>query len=267
MIQNNNIHPTAIIEPTAVIGDGVTIGPYCVIGGQCVLGDRVHLKSHIVIDGDTHIGDDTQIFPFASIGTIPQDLKFGGEQSRLRIGKRNRIREQVTINPGTEGGGMETIIGDDNLLMISVHIAHDCRVGNHVIMANNATLAGHVTVDDHAILGGLSAVRQFIRIGKGAMIGGMSGVEADVIPYGMVVGERAHLRGLNLIGLQRQGTDKSLIRARQALTQHLFQGAGELNARLAEARLQHQDNPEFLDLLDFIDHAVLNNGLVKPNSK
>jgi len=175
----NIIHPTAVIDPQAVLGKNITIGPYCVLGSDVVIKDNCSLYSHIVIDGDTVIGEGTRIFPFAS---DLSDLKYKGEKSTLRIGARNTIREQVTINPGTEGDNMQTIIGDDNLLMIGVHVAHDCIIGNHNVFANNATLAGHVKIGNNVVIGGLSAVHQFVRIGDHAMIGGMSGVENDVIP-------------------------------------------------------------------------------------
>ena len=190
------IHPTAIISSPENIGDDVRIGPYCTIGPDVILDNCVQLHSHVVIDGHTSVGYKSTIYPFASIGFPPQDLKYKGEKSKLIIGERNEIREHVTINPGTEGGLMETRIGDNCLFMIGSHIAHDCVVGNHVILANNATLGGHVEVGDYAIIGGLSGVHQFVRIGAHAMVGGMSGVEQDLIPYGSAMGERARLRGL-----------------------------------------------------------------------
>ena len=199
-----DVHPTAVVSSQANIGNDVRIGPYCVIGPESVIGDGVFLHSHVVIDGQTVVGEGTNIYPFASIGLPPQDLKYKGEDSSLIIGARNQIREHVTMNPGTEGGGMKTIIGDDCLFMIGSHVAHDCIIGNHVILANNATLGGHVQVGDFAIIGGLSGIHQFVRIGAHAMVGGMSGVEQDLIPYGSAMGERAKLRGLNLIGLQRR---------------------------------------------------------------
>src|ERR1700739_1226866 len=179
------IHPTAIVAPGAMLAEDVVIGPYCVVGDNAVLGPRVTLRSHVVVDGRTTIGEGTRVFPFASIGLEPQDLKYRGERSELVIGRNNTIREYVTMNPGTEGGGMVTRIGDDCLFMVGAHVAHDCQIGDHVIMANNATLGGHVTLGDYVVIGGLSAVHQFVRIGAHAMIGGMSGVENDVIPFGM----------------------------------------------------------------------------------
>ncbi len=249
----SDIHPTAIVDSTAKIADNVRIGPYAVIGpGGVVLDRDVEIKAHVCIEGDTHIGTGTVVYPFASIGTPPQDLKFHGEKSRLRIGAHNVIREHVTMNPGTEGGGMETRIGDHGLFMIGAHVAHDCRVGNHVILANNATLAGHVHVGDYAIIGGLSAARQFVRIGAHAMIGGMTGVENDVIPYGMAVGERAHLAGLNLVGLDRRGFDKSEIQDLRRAFKQLFEGEGTLGERVASVSEAHAENSLVQTILGFI---------------
>ena len=189
------LHPTAVVEDGAEIGAGCRVGAYSVIGPEVALAEGVVVHSHVALAGVTRIGAGTVIFPFASIGHIPQDLKFTGERAELIIGARNRIREHCTMNPGTAGGGGATRVGDDGLFMVGTHVAHDCIVGNHVIMANNATLAGHCVVEDHVILGGLAAVHQHVRLGRGAMIGGLAGVVADVIPYGSVTGERAHLGG------------------------------------------------------------------------
>ncbi len=229
------VHPTAIIARGAVLADDVVIGPYCVIGENVVLAPGVVLGAHVVIDGRTTIGERTRIFPFAVIGLEPQDLKYRGEPSSLIIGRDNTIREHVTINPGTEGGSMVTRIGDHCLLMVGAHVAHDCHIGDHVIMANNATLAGHVVVEEYARLGGLSAVHQFVRIGRHAMVGGMSGVERDVIPYGQVIGDRARLTGLNIIGMQRAGYSREDIQALRAAYQVLFASGGTLSERVEEA--------------------------------
>jgi UDP-N-acetylglucosamine acyltransferase len=229
------IHPTAIVAPGARMADDVVIGPYCVVGDEVVLSAGVSLKSHVVIDGRTTIGEATRIFPFASIGLEPQDLKYQGEASSLVIGRNNTIREYVTINPGTAGGGMVTRVGDDCLLMIGVHVAHDCQIADNVIMANNATLAGHVVVGEYARLGGLCAVHQFVRIGRHAMIGGMSGVERDVIPYGQVMGDRARLYGLNIIGMQRVGFSREDLQGLRSAYQFLFSDGGTLNDRVNEA--------------------------------
>ena len=197
------IHKSSIIDKKAKISNNVKIGPYSVIGPNVVIEENVEINSHVNVSGNTHIGSGTKIFPFASIGTDPQDLKFKGEKNSLTIGKNNTIREYVTINPGTESGGGTTTIGNNCLFMISSHIAHDCKVGNGVIIANNVPLGGHVTIEDGVIIGGNSAVQQFTRIGRLAMIGGMTGVLKDVIPFGLSFGNRNYLKGLNLIGLRR----------------------------------------------------------------
>ncbi|MDX2073922.1 MAG: acyl-ACP--UDP-N-acetylglucosamine O-acyltransferase [Alphaproteobacteria bacterium] len=248
------LHPTAIIAPTASIGKDVEIGPYCVIGAHVAIGAGTKLHSHVVIDGHTQIGERNQIFPFASLGSAPQDLKYKGEPSELIIGDDNVIREQVTMNPGTEGGGMKTVVGSHCLFMMAAHVAHDCVVGNHVILANNATLAGHVHVGDHVVIGGLAAVHQFVRIGAHAMIGGLSGVEHDVIPYGSVMGERANLAGLNLVGMKRRGFDRDAINALRAVYKQMFEDeAGTLAERLAEVGKTYGSIPEVADMITFIN--------------
>lgn len=248
----SKVHSTAVIEEGASVASDVAIGPYCVVGPHVVLHSGVTLKPHVVIEGHTVIGEGTVVYPFASLGSPPQDLKFGGEESRLVIGARNTIREHVTMNPGTEGGGMETRVGDECLFMMASHVAHDCIVGNRVIMANNATLGGHVHVGDHAIIGGLAAVHQFIRIGAHAIIGGMSGVESDVIPYGRVKGERASLAGLNLIGLERRGFAKDKIRVLQSAYKDLFQEEGTLDQRLESVTERYGDDETVSDILTFV---------------
>ena len=261
-----SIHETAVVDPAAKVGANVSIGPYCVVGPEVTLGDGVVLKSHVVVDGLTEIGEGTRIFPFASIGTAPQDLKYKGEKSRLIIGRNNVIREHATMNPGTEGGGMETRVGDNGLFMIGIHVAHDCVVGNHVIMANNATLAGHVVVGDFAIIGGLAAVHQFVRIGEHAMIGGLSGVEHDVIPFGSVMGERASLAGLNLVGLKRRGFDRDTIHGIRAAYRGLFEGAGTLEERLDGVIAEFGENSVVRQVADFI-RGESKRGLVVPKSE
>lgn len=247
------IHPTAIVEPGAQLADDVVVGPYCVIGPHVMLGPGVSLKSHVVVDGRTTIGARTRVFPFASIGHETQDLKYAGEPSSLDIGCDNTIREHVTINPGTAGGGMNTCIGNHCLLMVGAHVAHDCRVGDHVILVNNATLGGHVVIEDHAILGGLSAVHQFVRIGRHAMIGGMSGVERDVIPYGLVMGDRARLTGINIIGMQRRGFSRDDIQGLRSAYQFLFtNGGGTLNERVNEAAERFRGIGPVDDIVAFI---------------
>ena len=228
------IHATAIVAPGAELAEDVVIGPYCIVGENVKLGPRVSLRSHAIVDGRTTIGESTRLFPFASIGLEPQDLKYRGENSELVIGPNNTIREYVTINPGTEGGGMVTRIGSGCLFMVGAHVAHDCQIGDHVIMANNATLAGHVVIEDYAVLGGLCAVHQHVRIGRHAMVGGMSGVERDVIPYGQVIGNRARLCGLNIIGMQRRGFSREDIQFLRNAYQFLFSSAGTLSDRVYE---------------------------------
>ena len=198
------IHKSSVIDPKAKISQNVKIGPFCYIGPNIELEENVELISNIHLEGNTKIGKGTRIFPFASIGTQPQDLKYNNEKNSTLIGENNIIREYVTINPGTEGGGSQTIIGNNCLFMISSHIAHDCKIGNNVIIANNVPLGGHVTIEDSVVIGGNSAVQQFTRIGRLAMIGGMTGVLKDVIPFGLSVGNRNYLQGLNLIGLRRK---------------------------------------------------------------
>lgn len=227
-----DIHPTAVIDPGAKIGDGCFIGPYCVIGPHVALAEGVRLHSHVVIAGRTSIGPRTQIYPFSSIGQPPQDLKYKGEPSELHIGADTIIREHVTMNPGTEGGGMLTSIGDRCLFMPGSHVAHDCRIGNHVILANNATLAGHVVLEDHVIMGGLSGAQQFVRIGRGAIIGAMAGAKSDVIPYGMVMGRPGLLAGLNLIGLKRAGVDGKEIQDLLKAYDELFAAEGTFAERI-----------------------------------
>lgn len=250
-MSNPSVHPTAIIDPAAKIGQGVSIGPYCVVGPDVTLGDRVTLKAHVVVDGRTSVGEGTTIYPFASIGAAPQDLKYRGEKSELVIGKNCTIREHATMNPGTESGAMKTVVGDNGLFMVGTHVAHDCVVGNNVIMANNATLAGHVQVGDYALIGGLSAVHQFVRIGAFAVIGGMTGVESDVIPYGRVKGERGHLAGLNLVGLERGGFDKIAIRTIAKVVDELFSGEGTFDSRLEKLSADYADDALAQGILTF----------------
>jgi UDP-N-acetylglucosamine acyltransferase len=246
-----SIHPTAVIADGAQIDDNVKIGPYCVIGAHVKIASGCEIKSHVCIDGHTEIGENCTIFPFASLGHAPQDLKYNGEKTYLRIGRNNKIREHVTMNPGTESGAGETVIGDNCLFMVGAHIAHDCILGNNVIMANNATLGGHVEVGDYVVIGGLSAVHQFIRIGSYAIIGGFSGVESDVIPYGRVKGERAHLAGLNLIGLERRGFSKDNVRDIQKAFNQLFAENDTLEQRLESVQMDFANNPAVMHVIEF----------------
>lgn len=251
--ENSLIHPTAIIAANAKIGENVSIGAYCVIGDNVELDRNVTLKSHVVIEGQTKVGEGTTIYPFASIGHKPQDLKFQGEASRVIIGKNNDIREYVTISPGTKGGGLETVIGDNCLFMISVHIAHDCIVGNNVILANNVTFAGHVKVGDFAVVGGLSAVHQFVRIGHNAMIGGMSGIENDVIPFGQANGERANLTGLNLVGLKRGNFSKDEINALRNAYKLLFvNDDSTFDKRIEKIASQFKESENVKKVIEFL---------------
>ncbi|HEV8033359.1 acyl-ACP--UDP-N-acetylglucosamine O-acyltransferase [Yoonia sp.] len=226
-----SIHPSAVIADGAQIGADCVIGPFCVIGKDVVLGDRVTLKSHVVVDGDTHIGDDTVVFPFAVIGEIPQDLKFDGERTRLRIGARNRIREHVTMNTGTANGGGETRVGDDGLFMAGCHIAHDAQIGDRVIVVNSSAVAGHCIIEDDVIIGGLCGVHQHVRIGQGAIIGAVTMVTKDVVPHGLVQGPRGVLDGLNLVGLKRKGVSRGDITALRAAFQMLKDGEGTFQDR------------------------------------
>lgn len=245
------IHPSAVVEEGAVIGEGCDIGPFCVIGPEVVLAPNVTLKSHVVVTGDTQIGNGTVIFPFSVIGEIPQDLKFTGEKTRLRIGARNRIREHVTINTGTAGGGGETRVGDDCLLMAGCHVAHDARVGNRVIIVNSSAVAGHCVIEDDVIIGGLCGVHQWVRIGRGAIIGAVTMVTNDVLPHGLVQGPRGQLDGLNLVGLKRKGVDRADITALRAAFQMLKDGEGSFMDR-ARRLSDESDSPYVREMVDFI---------------
>lgn len=247
-----NIHATAEVDPRAKLDSGVEVGPFCVIGPDVEIGDGTVLHSHAVVTGRTSLGEGCQVFPFTSIGHIPQDTKYQGEQSALSVGAHTIIREHVTINPGTEGGGLTTRVGSHCLLMVAAHVAHDCQIGDHVILVNNVTLAGHVSIGDHTIIGGLSAVHQFARIGAFAFIGGMSGITADVIPFGMAVGNRASLSGLNLIGLKRQGFPREQIHGLRQAYRRLFSDEGTLMERTKEVQKAFPTNPLVEQVTNFI---------------
>lgn len=238
------IHPSAIIEDGAQIDPSAQIGPFCVIGPDVVIAANVVLKSHVVVAGQTEIGEGTTVFSFAVIGEVPQDLKFKGEASALIIGKRNRIREHVTMNGGTEGGGGETRIGDDCLFMAGCHVAHDAHIGNRVIVVNSAAVAGHCVLEDDVIIGGLSGIHQFVRIGRGAIIGAVTMVTNDVIPYGLVQAPRGELDGLNLVGLKRRGVARGDITALRAAFQMLAQGEGTFHDRAD--RLGKESDSEYV---------------------
>ncbi|MCL3880679.1 acyl-ACP--UDP-N-acetylglucosamine O-acyltransferase [Marivita sp. GX14005] len=245
------IHPSAVIEEGARVGTDCVIGPFCHVGPEVVLADGVTLKSHVVVTGQTSIGAKTEVFPFAVIGEIPQDLKFDGEKTRLEIGARNRIREHVTMNTGTKGGGGLTRVGDDGLFMAGCHIAHDVQVGDRVIVVNNAALAGHCVIEDDVIVGGLSGVHQWVRVGRGAIIGAVTMVTHDVIPYGLVQADRGRLDGLNLVGLKRKGVSRSDITALRAAFQMLAQGEGAFQDR-ARRLGEETDSAYVRDIVEFI---------------
>ena len=244
------IHTTAIIDSKAKISENVHIGPYCVIGPNVEINENTEIKSHVNISGHTKIGKGNKIYPFVSIND-PQDLKYNGEPTDLVIGDNNKIREYVTINPGTVGGGGKTIIGNNCLFMVSSHIAHDCQLGNNIIIANNVAIAGHAIIDDHVIIGGNSAVQQFTRIGKMAMIGGMTGVLHDVIPYGLSTGNRNSLQGLNLIGLRRSKFDNKDILALSDAYKEIF-ATKNLTENLSKLNGSFKDNPLVKDVIEFI---------------
>ncbi len=248
------IHPSAVVEDGAHLGQGVSVGPFCHVGPEVRLCDNVTLKSHVVVTGQTVIGDDTTIYPFSCIGEVPQDLKFKGEKTRLEIGARNRIREHVTMNAGTEGGGGVTRIGDDGLFMAGCHVAHDVQIGDRVIVVNSAALAGHCIVEDDVIIGGLSGVHQFVRIGRGAIIGAVTMVPNDVIPYGLVQAPRGELHGLNLVGLKRRGVARDDITALRAAFQMLAQGEGAFQDR-ARGLGEETDSDYVRNIVDFITGA------------
>lgn len=249
-----NIHPGAVIESGARIGRNVSIGPFCMIGAEVELGDGVELKSHVAIAGRTTIGTGTRVFPFASLGHEPQDLKYKGEPSRLEIGAGCTIREGVTMNPGTEAGGLLTKVGDQCTFLAYSHVAHDCIVGSNVIFSNNVMLAGHCRVGDYVIIGGGAGIHQFVRIGDHAFIGAMSGIANDVIPYGMAIGEnrQAQLSGLNIIGLKRRGFNLNEVHDLRRAYRLLFAPEGTLKERVEDVALEFDAHPLVHEILDFI---------------
>ena len=246
------IHHSSIIDKKAIISKNVKIGPFCYVGPDVLLDENVELISNVHIEGNTKIGSGTRIFPFASIGTQPQDLKYKGEKSSLEIGSSNLIREYVTINPGTQGGGSKTVIGNNCLFMISSHIAHDCNIGNNVIIANNVPLGGHVTIEDSVVIGGNSAVQQFTRIGRLAMIGGMTGVLKDVIPFGLSIGNRNFLQGLNLIGLRRHKYDNQKIIGLDKAYRDIF-SSKNLHENLSKINGVYKGNELVSEVIRFIE--------------
>ncbi len=246
------IHPTAQVAPGARLGAGVEIGPYCIVGDKAVLGDGVRLISHVVIDGATTIGEATQVHPFAVLGGSPQHLAYKGEETRLVIGARNAIREHVTMHTGTVAGGGLTTVGSDGLFMVATHVAHDCVVGDHVVMANNATLAGHVHLGDYVFMGGLAAIHQHTRIGRLAFIGGLTPVTRDVIPFGSVLNNPAGLGGLNLVGLKRRGFSRETITSLRSAYRLLFGPEGTFQERLDDVAEVFSGVPEVMEIVDFI---------------
>jgi len=248
---SSKVHPTAIVETGAELAEDVEIGPFCTVGPEVKLARGVKLMSHVVVAGRTSIGAGTRLFPFASIGHMPQDLKYKGEPSSLTVGSDCTIREGVTMNPGTAGGSMQTVVGDRCAFLANSHVGHDCRVGNNVVFSNNVMLAGHCNIGDFAILGGGAAVIQFARVGAHAFLGGMSGLENDLIPYGMAVGNRAHLSGLNIIGLQRRGFSREDIHTLRRAYRLLFADEGTLLERLGDVQ-EEFDHPIVKEIVAFI---------------
>ncbi len=248
-----NIHPTALVAPGAVIAGDATIGPWCSVGPDAVIGAGARLISHVVVDGHTSIGEGAVLFPFCTVGMAPQDLKYKGEPTRCEVGPRTQVREHCTIHRGTVTGSGVTRVGADCLLMAVVHVAHDCVLGDGVIIANNVVMGGHVEIGDGAVIGGAAALHQFVRIGRAAMVGGVSGVEADVIPFGSVIGNRARLAGLNLIGLRRRGVDKARLHTIRSAFRQLFGGEGVFAQRLEAVRTQFADEPLVMEMLAFAE--------------
>lgn len=246
------IHPSAVVEEGALLGEDVEVGPFCHIGPQVAVGDGVRLVSHVSVAGDTAVGARTRVYPFASIGHPPQDLKYRGEPVRLTIGEDCLIREGVTMNPGTEGGGSVTVIGPRCVLLANAHVAHDCRLGESVILSNNVMLAGHCQVGDFAIVSGGAAAHQFVRIGAHAFVGGLAGVEHDVIPFGMALGNRASLAGINVVGLKRRGYSHEAIHELRRAYKMLFSGRGTLKERVSDMAEAYPDQEAVQQIVAFL---------------
>ena len=246
------VHSTSIVADGAVLGADVQIGPFCVIGPNARIGARTKLASHIVIDGHTELGEDNTVYPFAMLGGPPQHTAYRGEDTKLVIGDRNIIREHATMNIGTVNGGGVTKVGSDGFFMIESHVGHDCTVGDHAILTKQATLGGHCQIGDFVIVGGLAAVHQFTRVGRHAMIGGLAAVVKDVIPYGSVWGNHAHLEGLNLVGLKRRGFSRETINTMRAAYRLLFANEGTFQERLDDTVETYSDSPEVMEIIDFI---------------
>jgi len=245
------VHPSAVVEPGASVAAGCQIGPFCVVGPEATLAEGVVLKSHAVVTGWTELGAGSTVFPFATVGEVPQDLKYRGERTRLVVGARCRIREGATLNTGTDGGGGVTRVGDDCLIMTGAHVGHDAQLGDRVILVNQVAIAGHCVLGDDVIVGGLSGVHQWVRIGRGAIIGAVTMVTNDVLPYGLVQGPRGELDGLNLVGLKRRGVDRAEIMSLRAAYQMLAQGEGTFLDR-ARRLSEESDSPHVREITDFI---------------
>jgi len=250
-----SIHPSAIVASGAAIGTGVRIGPWCHVGADAVIDNGATLISHVVVDGHACIGAGVTLYPFCTVGMAPQDLKYRGEPTRVEIGDRTQVREHVTVHRGTVTGNGTTRVGADCLLMAVAHVAHDCQIGSGVTIANNVVMGGHVSIGDNAVIGGAAAIHQYVRIGRAAMIGGVAGVEADVIPFGTVLGNRARLVGLNVIGLRRRGFDRAQIQTLRAAFRLLFRGQGVFAERVRQAREQFGHEALVAEVLAFIDSA------------
>ena len=248
-----SIHPTALVAAGAEIAPDAVIGPWCSVGPDAVIGAGARLISHVVVDGHTRVGEGAVLYPFCTVGMAPQDLKYRGEPTRCEVGARTQVREHCTIHRGTVTGSGVTRVGADCLLMAVVHVAHDCVLGDGVIIANNVVMGGHVEIGDGAVIGGAAALHQFVRIGRAAMVGGVSGVEADVIPFGSVIGNRARLAGLNVIGLRRRGVDKARLLTIRAAFRQLFGGDGVFAQRLEAVRAQYADEALVMEMLAFAE--------------
>jgi UDP-N-acetylglucosamine acyltransferase len=262
MTHRASIHPTAIVARDADIGPGVDIGPFCTVGPNVVIEAGAKLLSHVVVEGHTRIGEGAQLFPFCTVGLAPQDMKYKDEPTRCEIGPRTLVREHCTIHRGTATGVGVTRVGADCMLMAVVHVAHDCQIGDNVIVANNVVMGGHVSIGEHAVVGGAAAIHQFVRIGRAAMIGGVSGVEGDVIPFGSVLGNRARLTALNVIGLRRRGFDKAAIHRLHIAFKALYSKQGIFAHRLEATRARFGGDPLVAEILAFID-APSDRGLIR----
>lgn len=247
------IHQSSFISNKARIHSSVKIGPFCNIGDNVIIDKNCELKSHVSIFGHTKIGEGNIFYPFSSIGSDPQDLKYENEKSYLVIGNKNKFRENVTINPGTQGGGLKTVIKNNCLFMVGCHIAHDCKIDSNVILANNATLAGHVEIGENAIIGGNSAIHQFVQIGKFSMIGGMSGVEKNILPYTLYIGIRTGLKGLNLIGLKRKNKTNADIKIISSFLHYIFNKKNSIDVNIKNLDKKYKDIPEVNEMLDFLE--------------